>query len=254
MQKVTIALVIVCAILAFFAFDFYLYSDELVGNYNRLVDNYNRLVDNYNKLLERAYIENENATISFHTSDGTFYKWTVALETLESQIYLSWYKKETGDFQYIDLRDNETGKIHHMVDFRPFVIENNFATVIPNLYQDLKNNNVNFVYEVWYIVAQLTTYRSEITETPKFPLQTLITGGGDCEDMAVLIASMLKAAPENYVVKLVYMDADNPTAPENVNHVVVWVETPSSYKTFVDGTSHTEMCPFTEVVGWYFEV
>ena len=156
--------------------------------------------------------------------------------------------------QYITLRENETGETHYVMDFRPFIMEKGFSTVISDLYYELNNNDEAFVYEIWYIVTQLTTYHSEIEETPRFPLETMIGGGGDCEDLAILIASMLKAAPANYVVELVYMDSDNPTTPENINHVTVWVETPSGHKTFVDGTSHTKMCPFERVVGWYFEV
>ena len=50
------------------------------------------------------------------------------------------------------------------------------------------------------------------------------------------------------------MDANNPTDPKDVNHVIVWVETPSGYETFVDGTSKATMNPFAEVAGWYLEV
>lgn len=155
--------------------------------------------------------------------------------------------------QHVDLRDDETSEIHHVMDFRAFVDEQPFSKVIPDLYHELADDE-DFVYEIWYVVTQLTTYHPEIEETPRFPLETMIGGGGDCEDMAILIASMLKAAPENYVIELVYMDSDNPTDPENINHVIVRVETPNGYKTFVDGTSKTVMCPFTLVDGWYLEV
>ncbi|MDI6819695.1 MAG: hypothetical protein QMC89_02160 [Candidatus Hodarchaeaceae archaeon] len=169
------------------------------------------------------------------------------------EVYASIENLRSLGIQYINLTDNETGENHLVIDFRPFVI-NNFAEVISNLYHDLGSSDKALVYEIWYIVTQLTTYHSEIKETPRFPLETLIGGGGDCEDLAILIASMLKGVPANYTIKLVYMDADNPTDPKDVNHVIVWVETPSGYKTFVDGTSHTDMCPFTEVIGWYFDV
>lgn len=304
MKRVTIALVIVCAILAFFAFSFYSYSNELADEHNSLVDEYNEVIDDYNRLVQRyneliegaatpPYVQIENRTVYavFKASDETLHRWSVPLESFETSVKMGYYKREIipemlvpmmekfyeailpivifagGDpadydypsvfrplgIQYIDLRDNETGEIHRIVDFRPFVDEQPFTKVISDLYYGLADDE-DFVHEVWYVVTQLTTYHSEIEETPRFPLETLIGGGGDCEDMAILIASMLKAAPANYVVKLVYMDSDNPTDAKEVNHVIVWVETPSDYKTFVDGTSHTEMCPFTLVDGWYFEV
>jgi len=318
MKRVTIALVIVCAILAFFAFSFYLYSiemtnkyDSLVDEYNEVIDDYNRLVQRYNELIEGAatppYVQIENRTVYavFKASDETLHRWSVPLGSFETSVKTGHYKRElipeifvpmleglydwyyevcasiqtlyayygqTVDFsnelsdfrdvienwrsesvQYIDLRDNETGEIHRIVDFRPFVDEQPFTKVISDLYYGLADDE-DFVHEVWYVVTQLTTYHSEIEETPRFPLETLIGGGGDCEDMAILIASMLKAAPANYAVKLVYMDSDNPTDAKDVNHVIVWVETPSGYKTFLDGTSKTVMSPFTLVDGWYLEV
>ena len=318
MRKVTIALVITCAILAFFAFSFYLYSNELADEHNSLVDEYNEVIDDYNRLVQRyneliegaatpPYVQIENRTVYavFKASDETLHRWSVPLDSLEASVKLGYYKRElipeifvpmleglydwyyevcasiqtlyayygqTVDFsnelsdfrdvienlrpegvQYVNLEDSETGQIHYVIDYRPFVVENGFTTVIPDLYRDLGNDE-DFVYEIWYVVTQLTTYHPEIEETPRFPLETMLGGGGDCEDMAILIASMLKAAPANYVVKLVYMDADNPTDAKDVNHVVVWVETPSGYKTFVDGTSKTVMSPFTLVDGWYLEV
>jgi len=306
MKRVTIALVIVCVILAFFAFGFYSHSNEVVDKYNSLVDEYNEVIDDYNRLVQRyneliegaatpPYVKIENRTVHmvFKASDGTLHNWTIGAEVLEAQMKLGFYKREfipelflpmmenfynallplaafagvdLADFQksldevrslgvqYVNLRDNETGEIHRVIDFRPFIVENTWTIVIPDLYHELGNDDEAFVYEVWYIVTQLTTYSPEVEETPRFPLETMIGGGGDCEDMAILITSMLKAAPADYVVKLVYMDADNPTDAKDVNHVVVWVETPSGYKTFVDGTSHTEMSPFTLVDGWYLEV
>jgi hypothetical protein len=232
--------------------------ENLENYWERAYEDLTHMWENaYENLAHMSYIENRAVNMSFLTSNGNRYVWSVPLDTVVGQAYLGWYKKQTGDFQYLNLFDNKTGKTHHVIDYRPFVTENIFKTVIPNLYHDLGNNSQTFVYEVWYVVTQLTTYQSEIGDTPRFPADTFAGGGGDCEDMAILIASMLKATPENYIIKLVYMDADNPTNPENINHATVWVETPSGYKTFVEGTSHAEMCPSTwanGVDGWYFEV
>lgn len=200
------------------------------------------------------YIQIENRTVYmvFNASDGTLHRWSMSVESLENCI--RWGDHEREHLQCVGLEDNETGEIHRVVDLRPFVRENFFSKVIPDMYYEISDDE-DFVHEVWYTVSQLTTYHSEIEETPRHPGETLLEGGGDCEDMAILIASMLKAAPADYFVKLVYMDADNPTAPQEVNHAIVWVETPSGYKTFIEGTSKTLMCPFTEGVdGWYFEV
>jgi hypothetical protein len=256
---ISTSIAVVLGVAVYYLVDYYTDTIDVLENLNnywiRAFENLNsyweEVVEN---LARRPYLENRDVIMSFLRSNGTWHSWSVPLDAVVSQAYLGWYKKETGDFEYVDLRDNKTGELHRLIDFRPFIIENNFENVMTNLYHDLGNNDQAFVHEVWYIVTQLTIYQSEIEETPRFPLDTFAGGGGDCEDLAILIASMLKAAPADYTIKLVYMDADNPTDPTEVNHVIVWVETPNGYKTFVDGTSHTEMCLFTEVVGWYFEV
>ncbi len=53
-------------------------------------------------------------------------------------------------------------------------------------------------------------------EFTKFPMQTLNDGTGDCEDMAILSAAILKKL--NYDVKLLYLDI-----PDRMNHVAIAV-------------------------------
>jgi len=46
----------------------------------------------------------------------------------------------------------------------------------------------------------LNDYVGEIEETPRFLLETLLMGGGDCEDSAILLGSSLYSmAPERDV-------------------------------------------------------
>ncbi|MEM3389433.1 MAG: hypothetical protein QXQ64_02505 [Candidatus Bathyarchaeia archaeon] len=205
------------------------------------------------KILPYILISNRTVEIAFRLSNGSISAWTIGVDTFEAQIISGWYQRAY-NLSYITLTSSKTGEKFRVIDFRPFVLKENFVKVMSNLYRSLGNDDVAFVREVWFIVTQLTAYSSENKETPRYPLETLVGGGGDCEDMAILIASMLKAAPVNYNVSLVYMDSSNPLNPVNINHVLVWVETPSGYKTFVDGTSKTTMSPFKEVSGWYLEV
>jgi transglutaminase-like putative cysteine protease len=109
------------------------------------------------------------------------------------------------------------------------------------------------VREVWHIVAQLTTYSEEIEETPRYPLETFLAGGGDCEDTAILLASMIRAAPVDWVVDLVYMDIDNPQDPQDVNHVMVHVDT-GQRRYLIETVGDEEMEPFDDVIGWYLRV
>jgi len=52
----------------------------------------------------------------------------------------------------------------------------------------------------WNFVTRLNDYVGEIEETPRFLLETLLMGGGDCEDSAILLGSSLYSmAPERDV-------------------------------------------------------
>lgn len=77
---------------------------------------------------------------------------------------------------------------------------------------------------------------------------------GDCEDTAILFASMILAAPVNWVVELVYLDADLPANPQEVNHIAVSIDT-GSQKYLIETTEGKEMQPYTSgVTGWFFKV
>lgn len=234
--------------------------EELANDCNRLREEYVSLLKEYSalktdlgfaKIPPYVVIENRTVNIFFKTSHGSLHAWSVPLETLELTIIRGYYERLK--LQYKTLKNDKTGEFYRVADVSRFIDDRSFSKVMPELYRDLGSDEA-FIYEVWYIATQLTVYHPELEEIPRFPLETLIGGGGDCEDIAILIASMLKAAKANYVVKIVYMDSDSPSEPKDVDHTIVWVETPSGYKTFVDGTSKESINPFTEVSGWYLEV
>jgi hypothetical protein len=128
-----------------------------------------------------------------------------------------------------------------------------FSNVIPDLYY-ASSSEEEFIRTIWNIVGQMTLYSSEIGETPRFPLETLMAGGGDCEDTSILLASMLLAAPVDWKVKLVILDSNNPTDPVAPNHVIVEVITDSN-EYLIETTSKTEMTPYPYGVrGWFYDV
>ncbi len=138
------------------------------------------------------------------------------------------------------------------LDYRPYIMKDAFEPIASGFFSR-HTDDENKVREVWNMVTQLNTYSKEITETPRLPLETLLLGGGDCEDLAILTASILKAMPAEWDISLVYMDADNPTNINEVNHVTVYVET-EKYKTFVESTCGDTMSPWEEVDGFYLKV
>jgi hypothetical protein len=100
------------------------------------------------------------------------------------------------------------------------------------------------------MIGQLANYASEDTETPRYSLETLLAGGGDCEDLSILLASMIKAAPVDWYVDLVYIDSVNINNPQEPDHVVVYVDT--GRESFIlEATNDQTMLPYTSgVTGW----
>ncbi len=198
------------------------------------------------------YITIEGRTVSlvYETLDGDIDGWAIPFESAENSIVRG-YQKRSSNLQYVDLGTSD-GNNHRMVDCTQFVDSSVFTNVISDLYAESENGPL-FITEVWHIVTQLNTYTTEKVETPRYPLETFIAGGGDCEDLAILFASMIKAAPVEWKVELVYMDIDNPTNPRVPNHVMVRIDT-NTESYFIDTTNSQVMTPFTYVNGWYYEI
>ena len=238
--------------------------DSLIGEYNNLIGQYNALGQEYSSLTNEfdqfrsrsiappyIYVHGRSVELAFLGAENSFIRWQIPFETLETNIIRGNDSRNNG-LPLLKLSFDEEKSVH-VVDLRPFVDSRPFNTVIPQLYATTQQEQ-EFIWEVWQIIAQLTAYSSELEETPRFPLETLLAAGGDCEDTAVLFASMIKAAPVDWEVSLVYMDSNNPTNPQDVNHVIVRIDTGSKVY-LVETTSKNVMEPFSNGVrGWFFPV
>jgi tetratricopeptide (TPR) repeat protein len=231
---------------------------NLVNSHNSLLSQHETLQQRYSSLQARSvqppYIQIQGRTVhlAFEKTDHSIGRWDVPFDALEADIKRGYSSRELKSALPTVKLASDTGDTHSLVDYRPFVDPSPFTTVISNLYAESENDSA-FIREVWNIVTQLTTYSKEAEETPRYPLETFLAGGGDCEDTAILLASMIKAAPVDWTVKLVYMDTNNPLDPVNPNHVMVYVSTDtSSY--LIETTNKDNMLPYHNVVGWYFEV
>lgn len=225
--------------------------DQLQNAHNELKTSYEALKADYETLQQEAIlppytiISGRNVTWAFKLSNGELHTLHMPIDYYRDEISLE--KPQ----EYLHLTDyhSQTWKI---MDFRPFIDYGSFDTFIPEIYDQIGNDE-QFIYEMWNIVAQLTVYSSEITETPRWPLETLTEAGGDCEDTAILVASLLQEI-QHFVVELVYIDSNNPLDPHTFNHVIVWVDT-GTYQTYIETTSKTTMNPYLSGVhGWGFEV
>jgi len=230
--------------------DYYnLYSDHesLIEEHDDLQERYDTLEDSL-KLLYTTTIVGGNVTWSFTTLDGASLKWYMPLDTY---VY---YASEPKPEEYHDLAlDGQSITVRNM---ELFVEPEFFFEVIDSLTDG--NSARDFVEEVFNLRVQLTLYSYDIVDTPQWSGETMTSGTGDCEDFAILMASLLLSGNEyahyGMTVQMLYMDAYNPTNPQTVNHVMLYVTYEDDTKQFVDSTSTTVLSPWSRIVGWYYDL
>lgn len=226
---------------------------ELENRHRKLMVDYTSTLDEYTSALEElgqsltvpyTTISGRQITCAWEDMHGEVQKWTWPID-----IYRNWIEMPKPDIT-VSLECGDS--IYTMHDFTLYVRSGIFREVIPSFYQQCVDE-MAFAKEIFNLVTQLTVYSEDVGEIPRWPVETLTEAGGDCEDLAILFASLLKAAPYPYKVNLVYMDIDNPTDPLHPNHVIVFVET-NDWKTFVECTSKQGWDYYERVVGWYYEL
>ena len=194
-------------------------------------------------------IENGKIRLTLFDSKNNQYNWEISIKTHESYIQLSTYPKQT--IQYFDGRLETIGEFsNHVVKF--------FTNVINDIYENSYNNN-DFIFEVWHIVSSMTVYSSDIGEYPRYAIETLVRGGGDCEDTVILMADMLKSSKhtKNWKIQMVYFDSHNPTNPKHVNHVALVVDVDTFrgiLETTAKNISDLNIWNINNVIGWYSDV
>ena len=201
--------------------------------------------------------ENKNSTViengkikwKIFDSKNNPYDWELPIQTYESYIQNTTYRTQI--IQYSDGRQHEIG------EFSDYV-ETSFTNVIDDVYENSSSDS-NFIYEIWYIVSQLTTYSSDIGEHPRYALETLTRGGGDCEDTAILMADMIKSSKhtQDWNIQMVYFDSENPTNPHQVNHVAITVNTGKIldiFETTAKNVVDLKTWNIYTIVGWWHNI
>lgn len=236
------------------------YSD-LDAQYSALTTEYNELVTHYTNLygwyewlqaneVKPPYIaiHNRQVTLGFYGPLGKVETLTKDVSEIEHAI--SSGENNRNHPSYISFELNGETVAGH--DLREFIDSDAFGDYIPNLYQRSVSED-EFIQNVWRIVSQLTDYPDAIFESPHHPLETLLTGGGDSEDTSILLASLILAAPVDWDVQLVLMDADNPYDAQELNHVIVYVNT-GSKEYLIESASGADMLWPAGIEGWYLDV
>lgn len=186
---------------------------------------------------------------AFKDSKGNGYNWEMPIDVYRNLIDApepaTKLRLQKGDGTTITVRDHTR-----------FVDDESFAKVVDEVYDNAASDR-QFLFELWFITAQLTTYSTDIGEDPRWALETFTEAGGDCEDLVILIASMLKSSEhtKDWTIQMVYFDADDPLNKNDVDHVALYVET-DEFATFVESTNKDDGLQYWKgtVNGWYFDL
>ena len=231
--------------------------DTLSSKNLMLAEEYSALADNYDHLNDIAVkppyilVHDRKVDTVFYDIHGKLVSWETPFSDLEYDIENGARTRDLivdKNWQAVSV-SNQAGSLILLRDFSVFITPETFENVIPELYKNSPQPR-EFIYQTWHMIGQLANYTGERMETPRYPLETLLAGGGDCEDLSILLASMIKAAPVDWYIDLVFVDSKNINNPVEPDHIVVYINTGS--ETFlVEATSDDVMEPYTEgVTGW----
>lgn len=242
-------------------------NSDLTQQHNDLVEKDNNLILRYEGAAVPPYVtmNGRKATYTVRNLENNIESWTWDVDTLEANTLTGTFMRnlEISQLNLLGLnsiaqrftngsKSLSLGGRFACVDLRPYIVKENFVNIASAMYSR-HSDDESRIKEVWNMVTQVCSYVGELKDTPRLPLETLLFGGGDCEDVAVLTASILKAMSSSWSVQLVYMDADNPTSFQTMNHVTVFVDT-GTFKTFVESTEGRVMNPYQTVDGFYITV
>ena len=232
------------------------WAKQIESEYENKVDSMTQAIQEYEEeqKIEKSkpisYVKNLKMNWEFNDSKGNRYAWGIPIETYENLIK----SPEPQDLLYLKLSEEETITARDHTKF----IKKSFTNVIDDLYENAGSDEL-FVYEVWHLISQLTIYSEDIGEDPRWALETLSRGGGDCEDTAILMADLLRSSShtKDWKIQMVYFDSDNPTNPRSMNHVVIYIDTgeiSGKLETTAKTSDGLNKWNGQQVVGWSYDV
>ena len=225
-------------------------EDKIDGAQKRAIEQNKPFSNMENAVEPQTVINKEVVEMTLYDSKNNKYFWITPVTNYENAVKID-------EYPIIPLATN-TGQIITVGDFRPFV-QTSFSDVIDEVYDNLENPDY-FVYEIWYMMSKLTIYSFDIGEDPRFALETLVRGGGDCEDTVILIADMIRSSShtKDWKLQLVYFDSNNPTNPQQINHVALLIDD-GNQRYIIETTAKTMEDVFyawndTNIVGLFLDV
>ena len=240
----------------------YFWSDNYCYSYPESDNYYDDYMHNLiSDLICDSYAESSVDKINFVVCDskGNQYFWEIDRDVYDDMIINGNTLSINNSENPIPLV-NDDGYEFTTIGLDGFVY-GAFESIIDEVYNN-SDSDSDFIFEVWYIVSELTEYSSDrddgyyLGDEGRYALDTLSRGGGDCEDLAILIADMLVSTKhtEDWTIKYVYMDIDNPTDANTVNHVILHVND-GRYDYYIESTGDPSWDYYPEgVSGWFFDV
>jgi hypothetical protein len=173
--------------------------EALTEQYEQLQSEYETLLSDYEAAFGGLDISPETIPVleKLYTWEWDGVERSVTI-TVPEQLYDYYSEKER--YQTTDYR----GYVLHPVDdqyIEALVYEFNLIQVDEGLSEENKTDLViSFIQSMEYT---LDADSKGLTEYPRFPVETLVDGGGDCEDTGILMASLLDSM--GYNVSLIFL-------------------------------------------------
>lgn len=200
------------------------------------------------EVVPSVTIMNQEISILLERYNTELYSWTMPYEQLVDTMFTTYQYQNFGRH---DTFTTDAGMSGTALDLSHYVNSAPFIEMMSDLYS-ISPDNISLMRDAWYFVNQLDIGNKELDkeDTPQYPLNTLVQGHGDNDDLAILLASLLLAAPEdaNWDVSFLYMDIQYPKDRHAPNHVLVRVN--------INGTDYDldptspEMVPYEDIDGW----
>lgn len=163
--------------------------DDLVLDYDEASESYDQLLSDYERTLGAVPIQPEPPSTEVIEKEYTWLfdgrTWTLSLNIPESiyEYYAGLERPPTVDYSIY---------VTHPFDdvyLRTLIEKINFIAISRDYSESEKINLViSFVQSLPYTSDSVTT---PYDEYPRYPLETLVDGGGDCEDSSILVSSLL---------------------------------------------------------------
>ena len=173
--------------------------NSIQGSYDEMETAYDELLDDYEVLVAALPLSPEPVSgVTLEKNYNWSYRgrsYSLSLSIPESQYsyYRELERAHTSDYSVYVTHPYDDEYINTIIrKFNLIALETHLTE------EDKVNLVISFVQSLPYTVDSVTT---SFDEYPRYPLETLVDDGGDCEDTSILTASLLKAM--NYDVILI---------------------------------------------------